>query len=270
MEKPDSNLSEIFPHIKEGTYTPPREVMIGSIPGVVVDPHNEVFGYWGEFLKGKKVTLLHIDAHPDMGADVVSRKILREQGRDLDCMTYGKDVLSIQNFIAAAVYEEMVGTVYGYNPRREDVEFYGQDLSTEVVDGNIQWAGEAGDGYAPTYTPLKIDDVVAQINRTGERFILDIDLDAFALISDSKYRPPDDARRGKTQNAEPLREDMEYDNLVQMHFERVMRLLSTLPKPIGISIARSQTPYAYTPSEKVDSIEAEQLSRLSELYGKAA
>ncbi len=264
MAESHSRLQEAFPYIKEGVYTPPREVKIGTVPGVIVDPHNEVFNYWEKFLHGKKATLMHVDAHADMQANIppIEATIVSSGQSLMD--VYSQRVLTIQSFIAAGVHHGMIGSIYGYNPRREEVDFYGPDFQTEVRDGEIQWAGEAGDGFSPVPTPLSLHEVAAQVEESRP-LLLDIDLDAFACITDPKYVHRDDQRR-TLDNANSSRKDQEYDYQIEMHFERVLRLLSTMPKPIGISIARSQTPYVYAPSERVDMIESGLLQRLTQLY----
>jgi len=104
--------------------------------------------------------------------------------------------------------------------------------------------------------------------------ILDIDLDAFECVDDDEYRVTLVDLNSRISRAAKFGMSLEecgspelfLDRVVSFRKQIVFNLLSRLPRPGLITIARSQTPMLYTPAERIDSIQAGVLEDLRRLY----
>ncbi len=241
-------------------YTEPEEMEIAGIPTIIVDPHNEVFEFWYNHLHGNAVpsVLIHVDNHPDMSYGAMTFEEAAKCTKDL-VMTpkkYSKVFLNMEDFICTAVFNKLLSGIYWINPREEFVTTYGKvgssvdrKVSTYDERGIIFWQNEDDTGLGfPVYEDLSIKKFYEELETgkrqsVGREIILDIDLDAFEDRHDS-------IRVGYESN-----------------LEKTIDLLSKISKPRLISIARSQTPYCFTPPEHVDEIQDAVIRELNRIYG---
>jgi hypothetical protein len=156
------------------------EMTIGNIPTAIVNNHNEVLPYWLDF---RNATLLHIDAHPDLGDLGAHYETLTK-----DC----SDCFGISSFICPAVYHGIVSSIYWMNPHSTERKFldFGTTLDNEddrrkigvklSGTGNYYlWAMEPKwslSGAAKKSKIITSQEINVPKNNS---FILDIDLDAF-------------------------------------------------------------------------------------------
>jgi len=218
---------------------------INGVPVYVFDPHNEAFKYWFEEVGRSRALLLHVDAHADMG-DFVPAIINPSDNLDL----YVK-LLSINNFIAAGVHEELVGEVF-----HVEFPYYKADnlaisayigLETEVRDKNIRWKNDLKN-YKKTLTR---EDLFRNLHDAERLVIWDFDLDAFLCV--------DELRSNLS--------DAELRALFQARIDYLMEFLESLPKPALVTIAQSTEPEEWTPKAYVDEITSyfkEQLEKVLE------
>ena len=263
-------------------YTSPCEIGIGGIPAVVVDPHNEVFGYWYNRFYGKEpATLVHIDAHEDdvcgvrnwdnnVGLELMSKRDVGDYPHQ-----YAMRKLDCGSFIVPAFFYDLVSKGYWLKPTAGgdpiqgfsgDVDIY--DLTDSTAKGLKKariWNGSRGiirkgNEKNPRYlisvgnglTPEANEQNTAKFaSMTGvSPSILDIDLDAFELQDPRGFVFYENGHRKYT------------DAKIKATFD----LLAVLPRPDLITIARSQTPDAYCPPKSVDSIQERVVDGLRRLY----
>jgi hypothetical protein len=96
------------------------------------------------------------------------------------------------------------------------------------------------------------------LKRTTYPTILDIDLDAFFCASD--YDTYEYSNKGSKNYFENARRA--YRKVMQ----NTLDFIDELPKPYVITIARSQTPNQFVPSNLVNEIEKQLLLQLKDLY----
>ena len=245
---PPDKIRELVP---KKWYISPKEIEIQSIPTVIVDPHNEVFPFWLKVENGPAL-LLHIDKHPDdsSGAPIFNEikngpRWSKEQ--ITKAVDYSKNILNEVNFICPAMHKEVIGCVYWYDPRLDELRTYGQlmkkSLSSEKslnetstrTDGTTHW-GIGHQSYPDSIRRL-LTDSKAEVGKSNRPIILDIDLDSFLYVRDI------------ISNEDP-------NDLIFIRLEKVRKFLEGMgKKPALITIARSQTPYPCTPHNKVDEIQ---------------
>jgi hypothetical protein len=224
----------------------PDILKIRNIPTAIVDNHNEVLRYW----KGRKRTLLHIDAHSDLADGIPFQGKVRKN--------YYNNV-DITNFICAAAHLNIVSEVYWLNPHSEEarIQYFGRgekNLETNVgTEKEIEWKS--------IYNMDIKKDIYNQDVDTPKGYILDIDLDAFCCIN------------GAGTSNLPWYYDSEED-----YEERIQQTIDTLrglKSPKIITIARSigflndkhgHRDFGYIPLDKVDEVERLTINGLRELY----
>ncbi|MBI3051362.1 UPF0489 family protein [Candidatus Woesearchaeota archaeon] len=233
-----------------GNYSAPREMQISGIDAVVVDPHNEVLPYWFRF-EGKPAVVVHIDRHNDMIATAMP-KLPND-----DMALYSRTV-GISTFIAAARYYGGVSATYHLEAHSARIDAYGRLLNgrpeglprTGLFKGRIFWIKDSLPFMTTEPKTITTDDFFRDFSSYAGGLIADIDLDGFACLSRSFY-------------SKPLAGHLE-DAMQRIRW--VMNLLERIPRPGLVTIARSQTPYAFTPPELVDEIEARVIQALDSLY----
>lgn len=245
----EKNVPNIEP--EAGTYTPAEHINIGEIPVVVVDPHNEVFSFWAEHVKEPAV-LLHIDNHPDMSTGAYTTETVANGSGSVGWEEYAKNHLAIGNFISAGVHYGFISSVLWVDPRAGEVSRYGRvssesqaPLLTREQGGRIRWKTDSG--LSALFEKTTTSEVINELGDAQNPLMLDIDLDAIECIRDSV---PDLS-----------------GEISRVRINRLTRLLSSLPRPLGITIARSQTPRVYTPPSRVDKIQRGVMKSLSQVYG---
>lgn len=291
MEKQGSPITDGFPlpaqlresddemflvQSRRGVYTPPRILPIAGIPGVVVDPHNEVFPYWWAFSQDRQAVVIHIDNHSDIQADTP----LLNPGTRADATTiddYTRSSLTIASFIAPAIHYRVAGPVYWVDPRRNFSYTYGRIrqgrslcLGTAIHDEHIQW--DPSNGATSLNTELGNEQLVAELREYVGPLIVDIDLDAFDCISDRAIDEYPLLRMQSYERGDPCyrlcikKDPMRWPGVRHPRIKKTLDLLASLPRPGLITIARSQTPLFFVPPEVVDDIEAQTIVGLTALY----
>ncbi|MBT4166106.1 hypothetical protein HOE04_03650 [archaeon] len=251
------NSYEEFDRDFVGKYTKPRSFSVGGIEGVVVDPHNEVFEFWYNAIKSNgedsPAVLLHIDNHSDLSGG----KRIREDCRSV--RDYSRRDLDIASFIAPAVYYGLVDKIYWFDPRNINMKVYGRNGKDNMFvdvdsNGEIIWQKWGRNIYAPMDEDVLNHNVLKKdLKNFQGRIILDVDLDAFECIDDAEYN-------WKFGNYRLL------DGKGNERLNKTLNLLRRLPRPSLISVARSQTPFAYTPTDRVDGIEKKLMKVLKKVY----
>lgn len=224
-----------------------------SVPTYIVGEHNESFHYWQKHGL-RDTTLLHVDAHSDMGDCCYSLEKLELE----DPLDYYKS-LCITNFLCAAVHYEIVSSLYWLNPhslvlRLQDMGSKNKKeeptLNTSYDDGAIQWNRSYPSNLGKIIQPEDIE--------IGEQFILDIDLDAFCC--------------NKTINF--VRDYFEdYDGVTNygLRMDEFIDVLGVLRKPDLITISRSVgdcESSIFVPLDKVNNVRARLVRKLKKLYDK--
>ena len=224
----------------------PQELKIAGIDTLIVDPHNEAFTQWEKSRK-KPAILLHIDLHGDMGDDMATVETV--EGWGVAKKNYAIS-LGQGHFIVAAVHYGIVGAIYHFDPRKDFILAYGRlnngsivyTPATKEVNGMIKWASQ----NIPIPEAIAIPQFLEQTGSTLP-WVLDLDLDALLC----SYAPQD--------------YDMP-EALYKQRLEKINALLAFLPKPEAITIARSQSPEAYCPPDKVNMLQAESIKCFYRLY----
>ncbi|MFA5258793.1 MAG: UPF0489 family protein [Candidatus Pacearchaeota archaeon] len=241
-------------------YSYPRQESISEIPTIIVDPHNEVLPFW-YLKKSPPATLVHIDKHADTIDGALSLEYLEKKGI-VDIVTYAKHFQNPGAFISAAIFYKLIDSVYWINLREDKVIKLGRwhnpditELVTEI-NGKLFWDLN----YLPRDPPaieITLEEMVRTISK-DKPLILDIDLDAFECIEDKDYK----LRKYKSLGLYTL---LRKSRGISKRFE-VFDKIKQLPKPSRITIARSETPLAYTPKSKVDYLETKVLEELKRIY----
>jgi len=243
-------------------YTSPKETMIGSIPAVIVDPHNEVFPYWLQVKNGPAL-LLHIDKHPDDTAGAPAFEEVKNgpnwsKEQIAKAIVYSKNKLGNARFICPAMNKGAIDRFYWINPRKDYFHLY-EKLNNETLtkgdstfwgDGHWKYPESDGRGWR------SLSDVAAEVKISNLPVILDIDLDSFLDQRDSFdkydqiYKNPD----------KPF-------DVIDSRLRKIKTFLKQSgKKPALITIARSQTPETYTPHDKVDEIQRLTIEMLKKVY----
>ena len=213
-------------------YSSPKALDICGIDSLIVDPHNEALLLWAS-LGIQGATLIHIDDHDDLQHGAAVPLDMRE--------SYVKEV-EIAHFICPAVHEGIISEVYHVNPRTRVIEHYSASaLSTHEFNGQLFWDRQQGD--VPFFRRLEQHGRLHLL--PGTKTIVDIDLDGI----------------------HNMHHDDGYD--CQFYLDNITytaALLRSLPRPQGITIARSQTPETYVHPALVDRLQQGTVSMLREVY----
>ncbi len=240
--------------ISRGLYTPPMKTSVAEIPTVIVDPHNEVFSFWWKMFKGSHrnsqtpATLIHVDAHEDMGCGSRTLESLVSEGRILTIEEYAKNHLDIASFISPAIYYDIVDSVYFFDPRKNGEKRQVYVFNTTTIrekGGRIFW-----DELTNKF--IHSSELAQDLQTFQGPIILDIDLDAFDCIYDRK----NNLKYDRKNNLKIVNARLSYTNY----------LLEQLPTPSLITIARSQTPGIYCSSDSVNYLQERTIEMLRGIY----
>ncbi len=225
------------------------EYSLGGIPTFVFDPHNEALLFWHQYAKRPSV-LLHIDDHPDR-AITDSFSYVKETTKIETFLEYAMRYVHRGSFIMPAFHEGIINVMYSFSPYRPNQgDSNGRILNGEVVPamtkvierGNIVFEPDS-----PFFTKLTLNDIIKDFSSIKYLdYILDIDLDAFMGIHDSR------------------RERKRYVKRI----EQISYLLHRIPRPQLITIARSQNPDSFVPREFVDTLEAAVLDMVNGVFSR--
>lgn len=257
--------------LETGIYTSPQTTSISGIPTAIVDQHWEVFPFWYSHVKTHSqipAVVIHVDNHKDLADGAKALPLSQES---LETYLQDQDNLQIANFVSAGFYHRLVSEFYHINPRKRPAEKIGDrnipniaDLLLQIKRGRIKWKDDLKeiDEYFPKLKTLKTTELSYQklardLQSYKGKLILDIDLDAFENISDIPQHA-----RSTIKQFEKMYAAENWD----LRIARTAKLLTHLPRPSLITIARSQTPYLFCPAEYVDKIQEALLRKLGEIY----
>ena len=124
---------------------------------VIVDSHKEVLPYWfKEYLKIKRpFVIVRIDKHHDMNHDCPAfpategRQALNYLAKMmLYILQYTEEEINKGNFTCPAFHYGIVGALYHFNPRENNINAYGRVSGKQFVDvcqkqrEKLNWLGE--------------------------------------------------------------------------------------------------------------------------------
>lgn len=276
-------------------YQTPQEGRIGKIPLVIVDPHNEVFGYWfNQFHGAKPAVLLHIDEHEDdclgasqMFSNTSGVQLMERQSKGTYPHEYAKEKLDCASFIVPSFYYGLISDFYWAQPHTT------WDMLPNAINTNcelnrgvncVNYTYSVFNNLPEVTTTVKgerhfvfrqIDGWEGKPYRFGQYLVVDkpallmrgaiFDGQNSPLILDidlDAFSLPKKAKGffGHDLNA--------YINYARLGIARTTNLLRKLPAPALITISRSQNPKAYIEPELVDTVQQDVLDMLNLLYDK--
>lgn len=198
---------------------------ISGIPLYDINEHQEAYYLWKELkLRGK--TVIHVDAHSDMG-DSVERKV--DGSYDPNC----------GNYFLPSLRQKIVRDLWWINPfsvSRYCLHLVSDgdipSISTERL-GSLKFTNWDSEIYAKRVLTGDFFDE-EEFPKVKDSYILDIDLDAFSCCSaipKVQYPQANLIGKKKLHSAEK-----DYSPRIS----RVLETLSRLPRPEQIVIAKSQ------------------------------
>ena len=242
---------------------------------VIVDCHKEVLPYWfNEYLRLKlPLVEVRIDQHHDMNHECPvlpareGRQILKYFSEIMPyILEYTKIEINEANFTCPAFHYGIIGAMYHFNPRGEEIEAYGRVSGSEFTDapktkreaisigGNIRnrilWDKAQtklrirGGKSIPVSQKITMDEFRRDIEKSSFPAVIGFDLDAIYGIGERK---PTEEVLGK-------------------RLGRVECLLKCVSSPAFACIARSQTPRRYVPGEMVDSLQEAATNLIQTIY----
>ncbi len=252
---------------KYAVYAPPKKIEIAGIPAVVVDPHNEVFSFWynhfsfwHKHLPGKKAVLFHLDAHSDDGEHKPSIKTFMKTRKDkgFDVEEYAK-ILGVGGFIVPAFFYGLISRSYFIEPNpakrlNKTIDVYGFSNGSNPVleeEGLLLFKRNTRKEILASRLQESLEE------DAGLPALMDVDLDFFANRSDWNDYGNDTISASRLKDREKM---------LKGNYDFFRETLALLPKPGLITIARSQTPCCFVPSDRVDEIQARTIEILTERY----
>ena len=242
---------------------------------VIVDCHKEVLPYWfKEYLRLElPLVEIRIDQHHDMNHECPA--LPAREGRQIPqyfdkimpyILEYTKREINEANFTCPAFHYGIIGAVYHFNPREEEIEAYGRVSGSEFTDSpktkreavsiggkirnRILW-DEAltklrihGGKPIPVSQKITVEEFRSDIEETSFPAVIDFDLDGIYGIGEPR---PTEEVLGK-------------------RLGRVERVLECVSSPAFACIARSQTPRRYVPSEMVDGLQEAATNLIQTIY----
>ncbi|VVB68378.1 Uncharacterised protein [uncultured archaeon] len=252
------------------------EFDIGGIRTIIIDSHNEIIPHWfKEYLRrGCSLVVVRIDEHHDMFHKCPSFPA-REGRQSFAFLTklmpylwdYCKRKVNEGNFTCPAFHYGALGVLYHFNPREKEINAYGRVFGAKLMDPPktkeecifegasrsrwIVWDGAMTklkgqcEKAAPIPKKIAWDDFRRDLEESLFPAVIGFDLDGLYGLGDKG----------------PL------EKVAGRRLERVKHILECVSSPAFICLARSQTPKAYVPPEKVDDLQSMALSLLERLYG---
>jgi len=242
---------------------------------VVVDCHKEVLHHWfKEYLRLElPLVEVRIDQHHDMNHECPA--LPAREGRQIQeyfskimpyILEYAKTEINEANFTCPAFHYGILGAMYHFNPRGEEIEAYGRVRGFEFKDApktkreavsiggklrnRIRW-DEAltklriqGGKSIPVSEKITMEEFRRDIEESSFPTVISFDLDGICGIGERK----------------PTRE------VLEKRLGRVEHVLECVSSPAFACIARSQTPRRYVPSEMVDSLQEAATNLIQTIY----
>jgi hypothetical protein len=254
----------------------PVEFNIGGIKTIIIDSHNEIVPYWFiEYLKrGCRLVVVRIDEHHDMFHQCPAFPA-REGRQSFEFLArlmpylwdYCKRKVNEGNFTCPAFHYGILGALYHFNPRDNNVKAYGRVSGAKFMD-----------------PPKTKEKCILEMGTRRSWIVWD---EAITKLKDQcgKVAPVprtiawDDFRKDLEESHFPAVVGFDIDGLyglgdkgsiekvVGKRLEKVKRVLDCVSSPAFICLARSQNPKAYVPPEKVDSLQSIVLNLLERIYG---
>lgn len=242
---------------------------------VVVDSHSEVLPLWfKEHLDSKwPLIAIQIDRHHDMYHQCPALPA-REGKQNFDYLAkimpylfeYSKKKVNEGNFACPAFHYKVVGALYHFDPRAEEINSYGRISGLRLINApktkeiclllrgkRSKWIFWDGIRTKLLSESRKISPVPEKISQHQFRkdlkeshfpAAIGIDLDGLYSIND----------RG------PVHE------VLARRLKNVECLLDSISSPAFICIARSQTPRTYVPKEIVNEMQESVINLIKNIY----
>jgi hypothetical protein len=243
----------------------------------IVDAHNEVLAYWfRERLELEHpLVVVRIDEHHDMFHEC-SALPAKEGRTNVEYLAhiissyitdYAKSEINEGNFTCAAFHYDIIGALYHFNPRDDEINAYGRIAGSKFLDAPrtkeicTTFAGKRKKWIVwdeiltrlrrhhgkttPSPRKLTLDSFRREIEGNLLSVVICFDLDGLYGVKDKNS----------------MRE------VVTKRLMKSKQVLDCVQSPIFAGIARSQTPRRYVPSEIVDSLQDEVLNLIFLLFG---
>lgn len=242
---------------------------------VVVDCHKEVLPYWFREYLSLELPLIEvrIDQHHDMNHECPAlparegRQILKYFSEMMPyILEYAKREINEANFTCPAFHYGIMGAVYHFNPRGEEIEAYGRVSGTEFTDtpktkveavyiagkirNRILWDKALtklrirGGKPIPVSRKITLEEFGRDIQESSFPAVIGFDLDGIYGLDEGKPA----------------------DEVLEKRLSRVERLLERVSSPAFVCIARSQTPRRYVPREMVDGLQEAAMNLIRTIY----
>jgi hypothetical protein len=231
---------------------------------VVVDSHNEILPLWfEEYLKVRHpLVVVRIDQHHDMNQGCPS--LPATEGRQIfdylakimpHIYEYAKRKLNEGNFTCPAFHYGIVGALYHFDPRDNEIDAYGR-VSKGIISDAPKTTMTASFIAGKRLNQIIWDKASTKLRLQGGKVIpvpQNISIDSFKKDIDGCHFPV--AIGFDLDGLYGMNDKGATEVVVEKRLERVKDVLSYISSPILACIARSQTPRAYVPPEIVDHLQ---------------
>lgn len=242
---------------------------------VLIDSHNEVLPYWfNEYLRQRHPLVeIRIDKHHDMDDECPAmpategRQIFKYIDKIMPYLfEYAKREINEANFTCPAFHHGVIGALYHFDPRKEEINAYGRVCGSEFRDvpktkkkvvsiggkisNRIVW-DEAltklkvqKGKLIPIPQKITIEEFKRDLIKSRFPAIIGFDLDGIYGVDEST--PIKDA--------------------VSNRLEKAEQVLKCVPSPTLACIARSQAPRRYVPIGMVDCLQGAVSNMIKTVY----
>lgn len=242
---------------------------------VVIDSHNEVLPYWfKEYLRLRHPLVeVRIDKHHDMDHECPAlpategRQIFKYLAKIMPYLfEYARREINEANFTCPAFHHGIIGALYHFDPRKEEINAYGRVCGSEFKDApktkkkaisiggkisnRIVWDGaltklkvQKGK-LIPLSQKITIDEFKRDLRNSRFPAIIGFDLDGIYEVGESS----------------PAKE------AIGNRLEKAEQVLKCVPSPTFACIARSQAPRRYVPIEMVDCLQGAVFNLIKTIY----
>lgn len=242
---------------------------------VVIDSHNEVLPYWfKEYLRLRRPLVeIRIDKHHDMDHECPAlpategRQIFKYLAKIMPYLfEYARKEINEANFTCPAFHHGIIGALYHFDPRKEEIHAYGRVCGSEFKDvprtkkKAVSIGGKVSNRivWDEALTKLKVhkgklipvpqkitkDDLRNDLMKSRFPAIIGFDLDGIYEVGDS----------APTAKA------------VGIRLEKAEQVLRCVPSPTLACIARSQAPRRYVPIDMVDCLQGAVSNLIKTIY----